>query len=57
MGELNRQALIGSIDVLLGALKMMPGRAAPVTQSGLGIEGEVQMLAKVEPEAIPVLRR
>lgn len=43
MGELNRQALVGSIEVLLGALKTMPGKAVPVTMLDkvLSISGQV----------------
>lgn len=32
MGELNQQALIGSIQILLGALNTMPGRKIPISQ-------------------------
>lgn len=32
MGELNKQALIGSIQILLGALNTMPGRKIPISQ-------------------------
>lgn len=90
MGALNQQALVGSIQVLLGALKPMPGRAVPlkiisgtvkmadqvnrtlgavkeiltkadagakITNSNIPIEQKVQLLNKVEPIAIPVLKR
>ena len=54
MGALNKQALIGSITVLLGALKMMPGRKIPLTRLDklIHLTGEVDKSINATAKAI-----
>ncbi|NNK63610.1 MAG: hypothetical protein HKO98_10450 [Gemmatimonadetes bacterium] len=54
MGELNRQALVGSIEVLLGALKTMPGKGVPVTMLDkvLKTSGQVDMTLSATAKAV-----